>query len=266
MASDFIAYFTGREGSTALLGALGRVRGVEVLRQGRRGLEPFDQHSTHDVDDATLGAAIRSILARDPGAFDQYRPIGRRPIIEFDIGAAKSIGFKMRPALNKRRLEFHQQLLADTGAQPFVLFRRDHVSKVLGRLHDHAAGVAHAQFKKPENRFKGSVTIDVDDLATRLAWEKKAEMRKERFGESLRGFGPEPIFLDYEDFLEDPIAQLEKVLTHIGLIRSKRAIRAAYKGFGLEKVHSKDWRDFVANPDEVAAILREQGYDGETSA
>lgn len=271
MARNFIIFFNGKEGTTAIVQGLDERRGVAVLHNAQDNWEPFDEVCCGDMSMRTATSMLDTVYSGAPYDFDamntRYMKTGRfalQPYSPPDI-----FGLKMRfrpPSRWTRRLPPAQavfrrkaiSLMQKHNIFAFVAVRQDVLRWALSLYHGDGTGrEGHLQFRlqrgKIDRKDIPKIKVDLDRFARIVGRCEKVLERKRRWIEMFKANGVQTAPMLYEYFNSDPAAFYTDFFGKIGVPEPEIDPAKKRRERVMKKVHSDDISDFVLNPDDVLA-------------
>lgn len=257
MAKNFVIIYTAREGSTAIVDALGRHPEISVplLEElDRYWIRKNFQKNPPDVPSVmrTIFSQNRFDLAPDRGL--RFRLAGQKK-----DQAVASVGFKWRPHGSVKRIA---SVFLEEDVSVFVLWRRDFRELVASlsisrHLEPGQHGAGHAQFRyaklsdpeKAAYREKlETASHDVPASVLHRVMFKRClrAIRLRRIADRFAGLGIPVRSIYYEDFRDDPDRFLGSLLDVLGVERV--AAGTLLEGQKIQKVS------------RVPAVARIEGF------
>lgn len=275
--NNFIIFFEGREGTTALVDILNNFKQIAIVRQvGSRGWEPFDYHNCGSMSLTNFQQCLGMIYGDEPLDWDKlnyiYTQTAKNSLEVFERSKSKSIGCKMRFSPPNKELRHQQQefrkykqefkqlmfkILKEYDITAFVAIRQDILRRSLSKYHgDGFKRNGHLQFKLATGKIKREdipkVNVDCEELEKDIIKEERKLQEKKLLLEKFRHLGIKTYPLLYEDFCADTFSYLENFCQKLGISYSSDDItNALNQGTSFEKVHSEDISEFVINHEEV---------------
>lgn len=286
---NFIIFFEGKEGTSALVRLLDKFESVSVIRpvSGSSAWEPFNKGACGPTPLWNLGRCLDIIYNDKPIDFERlnriYTRTARSPIEEFD--RSKSVGLKMRfvppmVAYKKEQLEktgkpfpmwerklarsLFKRLMFYTlkkyDVVAFIAVRQDILRWSLSKYHGSgSAGKAgHLQFKLAKGEIRreelDKIYVDCARFGEIVNRCQQSHAGKRRLMADLRRAGIQSYPLCYEDFLAEKPQLLARIFNILELEVSGAEIEGAIAAEAFfKKVHSNNIADFVENHEEVEA-------------
>ena len=283
---NFILFFNGKEGTSALIHLLNNFEEVSIVHQEEnRGWEPFDTHSCglikpNDIKECLDILFDSDDLVNDWSRLNQiYKKTARAPL-DNNILKRNAIGFKMRfyDPRGKYRLfssficfyrnyytmrenlkynSMMMEVLQKENMVVFMMVRLDVFRWALSKYHGDGTGKkGNLQFKLAKGTMKKEeipkINVDVNKFKKILEDCKYLINRKKKLYQKLKtkNIQVHPIF--YEDFCNDKVSCFQRFFESLGYTMSEKLIiKVLNKGAYFKKVHSNDISDFVINHEEI---------------
>ena len=235
MARNFLIFYWGREGSSAIISTLSgqpeiNVPLFEALEKRQLG-DAYDSARVAELLDEMFTTGCNPVPnSRDASIFDKDAAARAR---------AQSIGIKLRPPPDMTSV---MEIMARHKVQPFILVRTDVTEAVASQLlsevaQAHDPSFAHPQFKKlakrPEhwdsfrsewNQRRATAT---PSTLRRLLDERLWVMRSQvELALRLRQGGFSPRLLHYSDYTSDPATFVSRVMTALEITSAAAPVLA----------------------------------------
>ena len=275
--NNFIIFFEGREGTTALVDILNNFEQISIVRQvGSRGWEPFDYHNCGSMSLANLQQCLGMIYGDELLDWEKlnyiYTQTAKKNLGVFERSKSQSIGCKMRFYPPNKELRHQQQefknsrqefrelmfkILKEYDITVFVAVRQDILRRSLSKYHgDGLKRNGHLQFKLAAGKIKREdipkIHVDCEELAQEIIKCERKLQKKKMLLQKLSHLGIKTYPLLYEDFCADAFSYLEDFCQKLGIsYSSDDIINALNQGTSFQKVHSEDISEFVINHEEV---------------
>ncbi len=278
---DFVVFFHGGEGTSALLRLLDNFERIAILHQvDDRGWEPFDRHNCGKMRLKRLERCLNIVFGTKPIDSERlnqiYTRAGALPL-EASTGDL-AVGFKMRfrpPRTVLRRSVLGRlsrflnrpaswvftrmmfRTLRRNHVVVFVAVRQDLLRWALSLYHGDGTGKpGHLQFRLARGEINrddiDTIHVDCSRLDEIVADCEASYARKRLLIRKLERAGIRVQPLLYETFLADKHDYFGTLFDALGAEVSQAEIDEALdKGSYFTKVHSDEIADFVENHQEV---------------
>lgn len=273
--NNFIIFFQGREGTTALINLLNNFEQISIVRQAsQEGWEPFDRHGCGSMSLDNFRQCFNLIYSNQTLDFEYlnqiYLQTAKNPLAFFDKN--KSVGFKMRFAppnrnrgdnqqeLRKLKQDFQQlifDLLKKHKIVTFVAIRQDVLRRSLSKYHgDGTKQDGHLQFKLAKGLIKKEdipkIYVDCEQLEKIITQCEQNTQRKRDLIAKMKQSGISAYPLLYEEFCSNQVQYFQDICQKLKIDYTQAEIEATLsKGTQFQKVHSDDISEFVINYEEV---------------
>jgi hypothetical protein len=290
VASNFIIFFDGKEGTSALLRLLNNFEQLSIVRpvdSNGKGWEPFDIHNCGPITLKSLEQCFDLLYGHNPINIARlnkiYTQTAMKPLEEID--ASKSIGFKMhfrpkkelgmpligelpviRKTFNPKFIGWQKRsfkkvmfgLLKKYRIVTFIAVRQDVFRWALSRYHGDGFGNkrGHLQFRIADRSLKmealQKIHVNCDQLASLISDCERILQKKRNLMSEFERASIKTYPLLYEKFCHDKFQYFEEMFSRINLPVSREEIDTALgKGSYFKKVHSDDISSFVVNHEEI---------------
>jgi hypothetical protein len=293
LMSDFIIFFTGKEGTSALVRLLDNFDQLAIIHQiENKGWEPFDRHDCGPMSLKDLRQCLELIYGNEPldiAYLNQiYTKTARLPLECFDKD--KAVGFKMRftppktgllvtgkvPVVRKginilfKKYQRHRfeksmlDLLKKHNIIAFVVIRQDVLRWALSKYHGDGTGKrGHLQFELARGTIRREdiprINVDCNRLEQLVSKCERSLRQKRTLMGKLKRLRVRTYPLLYEGFCNDKIRYFEGIFGHLEVPISREEIKDALrKGAYYQKVHSDDISEYVINHEEVLERFRDR--------
>jgi hypothetical protein len=286
--SNFILFFTQKEGTSAIIRILDHFERIGVVHQiENEGFEPFNDHNCGPMPLSALEECLEMIFAERPIDFDAlnriYTRTATRPLEKF--AEADTVGFKMRfvPPVKGPRLLDHLGplkkrsralvvnyqvehgrfrhimlgVLKKYDVRVLMAVRQDVFRWALSRYHGDGSGrPGHPQFafadREGQRQHLGRIHVDCERFESLVRHCEALHERKKRLVLDLKQKGIAVYPLLYEDFVDDPTEFFRSLLKRLGTERSPDEIEQALAhGTALQRVHSGSVSEYVVNHQQI---------------
>ncbi len=270
MMRNFIFFFFGHEGSSALLNALIQFPGVHAV-----GFEPFDRYVffeperkgfAHDISKDDLLACLACI----------YDPEGRADA-EASLNAIygkyrrKTLHLPSEPAAIGLKMRIHDreawegdifELLRQCGVIAFVLERRNILRWALSR-YDRERSQFDAIVSGGEPLDDRRIQVNCSRLRVLMRRCDQDLLQKRKLVKRLKKAAVETHVVRYEDFCNRKTKCVQKILDTLGVQAGPEAWSAVLEREGrFRKVHSDRIEAFVSNDAEVRRLYWRYRHGG----
>jgi hypothetical protein len=251
---DFIIFFKGQEGSSAIISYLKCVEHINII-----GFEPFD---CHHMDRPLIGPDLtkifrlifdKNIKNYNTNIQELYSKYTKTPIN--NINKTKSIGFKMRP----RNLPDIIDTLRDNNIVVFVLIRKDiarHALSMCNSNHLQFQLIAKQIQKNPQHQ------IDIKKLSENIARCIHIQKEKTNLINNLKRHNITVHKIFYEDFCTNKQLFFKNLLAKLDITLTTQELNTLVNtDIKFQKVHDDDISKFVINYQEVLACLKKHNLN-----
>lgn len=282
----FLMFFSGHQGSSALMDVMGQIPGVYVP-----GFEPLD-NPNGPVEESFLSTEQKMTfldaimnMPQSPSEFDewkarvlpnQYIRVDRQSIQDYkQIANSTVAGFKMRPytldgdsmpAMINLNPDDVKKVLDKHQVNVVLSWRSNIVKSALSWYRARVLGKRQcfrhndALCKKNDEKAQTASEINLDDFDK---WVKYVEKTNDQLMKAVSYFRRPTMTINYEDFEVHPIKSIAQVLEFVGVPEEERTderIEVAIAQTSFHKVGSNSWRDMVSNFREFCEHFRETMY------
>ena len=283
---NFVVFFDGREGTTALMQLLSNFDQLTVLHHDlKSGWEPFDYHRCERMSLQDLEQCFEMLFNGKPVDVDRlnqiYTKTAEKPLTLSNPNGA--IGFKMRfepprkfavtlrrvsmwywaggktlmDIYNRRFNKMMFEVLKRNNVAVFFAIRQDVLRWALSIYHGDGTGKrGNLQWKLASGKISreqlGKINVDCKRLEKIISrCERSLAIRQELKREfEQAGIKVHPLL--YEDFMEDKPTYFRRVFEILEIPITEEEINVVInKGAYFKKVHSDQLSDFVENHQEV---------------
>ena len=266
---DFILFFEGMEGTSAVMRLLDKFEEISIIRTADDlAWEPFSTYNCGPMANNDLKQSLDILLNKSKIDFNHlnqiYTKTASKPLV--DIGERKgAVGFKMRfyptdptdPTGSKLYAPMIFELLKRNNIMVFMAVRQDVLRLALSRYHGDGSGKAgFLQFKLAKGKINrehiGKIKVDCIRLEKIIASCEESHFKKRRLMTIMKSFGIQTVPLFYEDFLKDKKQYFKQMLKKLNIdISEKELEKVSNADAYFKKVHSDDISSFVENHEEV---------------
>lgn len=293
---NFVIFFDGREGTSALVRLLNNFDQVSILHHDiKSGWEPFAPTPSGSIPLHNLKQCLEIVFNGKPIDIDRlnqiYTKTAKRPITIKNPNGA--IGFKMRfeppnkfavtlrriavwyrvggtmlrKIYNSRFEKMMIELFKKNDVAVFFVVRQDVLRWALSIYHaiygDKAGKRGNLQWKLVNGEISkdkmGKTKIDCKKLERIILRCEQSLAIRHEIRCKLEQAGIKVYSLMYEDFLQDKQSYLQRVFEILEIPITEEEINAAInKGAFFQKVHSNQLSDFVENHQQVMEKFRDR--------
>jgi len=250
MSKDFIVFFEGGEGSSAIMSHLKQfTEKLDIIW-----FEPFDNcHFTNKLIDDDLSNIFSNIFNKNikknynENIRQIYSNYTDRQLADFDKN--KSVGFKMR----FRDWDTIKPIIIKNNVVIFLLVRKNIVKWAISKY-----GSNSLQFKliKGEIKENPKTNINIKQFEKILKRCRESIDYKYSLFKKLKMEGVEVYLIYYEDYCENKTIFLNSILRKINInLDLEKVKEIATKNIHFKKVHSDDIKTFVTNYDEFYKFI-----------
>jgi len=224
-----IVFYEEKSGSTALMLALHRVAGIEVVGMKKEGGEPFDMHqSGRRLGTRKVGQLITAAYSatRDGIRIAKMRPRSQKRLLLPDV--------------------IHERLLIRTlkqgQIQPIILLRTDLFELALSKFHGNGSGHnGHMQFIAIQDKDFSPERMVVG--GKRWVWSQRRAIvhfrRLTRMSRRCASTGLNPVILTYEQMLNHPESFWQELAKALEIPAQAQRMREAFQQQQMRKVRGK---------------------------
>jgi len=250
MSKDFIVFFEGGEGSSAIMSHLKQFTDkLDIIW-----FEPFDNcHFTNKLIGDDLHTIFSNIFNKNiKNKYEDnirkiYSNYTNRQLLDFDKN--KSVGFKMR----FRDWDTIKPIVSENNVVIFILVRKNIVKWAISKY-----GSNSLQFKliKGEIEQNPKTNINIGRFSKILNKCREGIEYKYSLFKKLKKEGVEVYLIYYEDYCENRTIFLSSILKKLNInMELDKVKEVANKNIHFKKVHSDDIKTFVTNYDEFYKFI-----------
>lgn len=283
---NFVVFFDGREGTTALMQLLSNFDQISVLHYDiKSGWEPFDYNSCGPISKQDLKECFNILFGNKPVDVDRFNQIytktAKKPVSISNPDG--SIGFKMRfeppdkVAVTLRRMAVWYKMggeilknaynrsfenmmfdvLKSNNVAVFFAIRQDVLRWALSIYHGDGTGKrGNLQWKLASGKISreeiGKIHIDCKRLEKIILRCEESLAIRHKLKQEFEQKGIKVYPLLYEDFVQDKLPYFQRVCEILEIPLTEEEIKAVInQGAYFKKVHSDKLSGFVENHEEV---------------
>jgi hypothetical protein len=242
--SNFVIFFNGHEGSTAIISHLKKSQNINILWY-----EPFDNcHLKKKLEGNDLAILLDAVYKRDYiKASNIYKQYSDKPLDTFTKNNA--LGFKMR----QRDWSDIQHVLVNNNVIVLVLFRNNILKWGLSKCESN-----HLQFKLVKNEISHNpkMTVNFELLTERLKICKKLINDKQQLLDNCKKYNIKAYPIYYETYCNDKIAFFDNIFKILNINIGENLKDFALQPIYFKKVHSDDLKQYITNYDELVNFAK----------
>lgn len=247
---NFIIFFNGHEGSTAIISHLKKLEQfINILWY-----EPFDNcHLKKSLKGDDLTNLFKAVFTNDKkSASNIYNKYSDSKL---ELKTNRSVGFKMR----WRSFNDVSSVLRDEKVVVFILIRKNILKSAVSRCKSNSM-----QFKliKKEIEQNPKTVLNLKLLKEKLLLCEQILKDKEDQVNRCKQMNVEVHKIYYEDYCNDKVKFFTDVLGKLEInLTDEQLEQFAFSTNYFKKVHDDDIRKFVVNYDEVLKFVKDNNLE-----